>query len=154
MVSKLSKIWSRMFILDPDLWFLPIPDPRSRGSKSTRSWIWIRNIALLSIVIFGSGINIPDFFGQKGNDLLWQKKSLYQFKTFCFDLYVFVLSRNVPLCKRHFPDQIKLFCFVPESLGQYRNDLLLINFFLDQIKMFCFVPEPMGQKGKNCFWYK
>jgi hypothetical protein len=35
-VSKLSKIWSGMIIPDPDLDFIPIPDPGSRGSKRHR----------------------------------------------------------------------------------------------------------------------
>jgi hypothetical protein len=35
-VSKLSKIWSGMFIPDPDLDFLPIPDPGSSGFGSAR----------------------------------------------------------------------------------------------------------------------
>jgi hypothetical protein len=46
-VSKLSEIWSGLFIPDPDtdrdLNFLPIPDPRSRGQKGTGSRIRIRN---------------------------------------------------------------------------------------------------------------
>jgi hypothetical protein len=44
--SKLSEIWSGMFIPDPDLDFLPIPDPGSRGQKGTGSRIRIRNTAL------------------------------------------------------------------------------------------------------------
>jgi hypothetical protein len=45
---KLSDIWSGMFIPDPDLYFLPIPDPRSRGQKGTgsRSQIRIRYTAV------------------------------------------------------------------------------------------------------------
>ncbi len=39
MVSKLSEIWSGMFVTDPDLIFLPIPDPRSRSQKGTGSRI-------------------------------------------------------------------------------------------------------------------
>ncbi len=39
MISKLSKIRSGFFILDPDPDFLPIPDPRSRGRKGTGSRI-------------------------------------------------------------------------------------------------------------------
>ncbi len=34
-VSKLSEIWSRLFILDPDPDILPIPDPGSRGQTQT-----------------------------------------------------------------------------------------------------------------------
>ncbi len=49
-VSKLSEIWSGMFIPDPDpgpdLNFLPIPDPGSRDQKGTASRI--RNFATLS----------------------------------------------------------------------------------------------------------
>ncbi len=45
MVSKLWKIWSKLFIPDPDADFLPIPDPGSRGQKGTGSRIRIRNIA-------------------------------------------------------------------------------------------------------------
>ncbi len=45
-VSKLSEIWSRMFSPDPDLHFLPIPDPGSRGQKGTGSRIRIRTTAL------------------------------------------------------------------------------------------------------------
>ncbi len=43
MVSKLKKIWSGLFIPDPDpdADFLPIPDPGVK--KGTRSWIRIRN---------------------------------------------------------------------------------------------------------------
>jgi hypothetical protein len=37
MVSKLSEIWSGLFIPDPDPDFLPIPDPGSRGQKGTGS---------------------------------------------------------------------------------------------------------------------
>ncbi len=36
-VSELSEIWSGMFIPDPDLDFLPIPDRGSRGQKETGS---------------------------------------------------------------------------------------------------------------------
>ncbi len=39
MVSKLWKIWSGMFIPDPDADYLPIPDPGSRGQKGTGSRI-------------------------------------------------------------------------------------------------------------------
>ncbi len=43
-VSKLSEIWSGMFILILDLDFLPIPNPGSRGQKKgTGSRIRIRN---------------------------------------------------------------------------------------------------------------
>ncbi len=42
-VSKLSEIWSGLFIPDPDPDFLPIPDPVSRGHKGHR----IRNTAFL-----------------------------------------------------------------------------------------------------------
>jgi hypothetical protein len=38
-VSKPSKILSWIFIPDPDLVFLPISDPGSRGQKDTRSRI-------------------------------------------------------------------------------------------------------------------
>ncbi len=37
MVSKLSGIWSWLFIPDPDPDFLPIPDPGSRGQKGIGS---------------------------------------------------------------------------------------------------------------------
>ncbi len=37
MVSKLSEIWSGLFIPDPDPDFLPIPDSGSRGQKCTGS---------------------------------------------------------------------------------------------------------------------
>ncbi len=43
MVSKLHKIWSWLFISDPDPDFLPIPDPGSRGEKGTGSRIRIRD---------------------------------------------------------------------------------------------------------------
>ncbi len=36
-VSKLSEIWSRLFIPDPDPDFLPNPDPGPRGQKGTGS---------------------------------------------------------------------------------------------------------------------
>ncbi len=39
MVSKLSEIWSVLFIPNPDHDFLPIPDPGSRGRKGTGSRI-------------------------------------------------------------------------------------------------------------------
>ncbi len=39
MVSKLSEIWSGLFIPDPDPDLLPIPDPGSRGQKDTGSGI-------------------------------------------------------------------------------------------------------------------
>ncbi len=78
MVSRLSKLWSGLFIPDPDSDFLPIPDPGSRGQKGTGSRI--RNTAVsgaIYIYIFilldpryrnrdgqnqdlGSAINIPD----------------------------------------------------------------------------------------------
>ncbi len=47
-VSKLSEIWSEMFILyqDPDLDFLPIPDPGSRVQKGTGSRSRIRDTDL------------------------------------------------------------------------------------------------------------
>ncbi len=35
-VYKLSEIWSGLFIPDPDLDFLPIPDSRIQGSKMHR----------------------------------------------------------------------------------------------------------------------
>ncbi len=38
-VSKLREIWSGLFIPDPDPYFLPIPDPGSRGQKGTGFWI-------------------------------------------------------------------------------------------------------------------
>ncbi len=38
-VTKLSEIWSRLFIPDPDPGFLPILDPGSRGKKGTGSQI-------------------------------------------------------------------------------------------------------------------
>jgi hypothetical protein len=37
---------NREWILDPDLDFLPIPDPKSRNQKGTGSQFRIRNIAL------------------------------------------------------------------------------------------------------------
>ncbi len=101
---------------------------------------------------------------------------LYQFKTFCFNLSVFGLTRNVPLCLRQFLDQIKLFCFVPKFLGRNRKDLqlkrlilhhirtfwfdlllfglnrnipLCLRQFLDQNKLFFFVPESLGQNGND-----
>ncbi len=46
MVSKLSVMWSGLFIPDPDPDFLPIPDPGSRGQKGTGSRIRIRNTLL------------------------------------------------------------------------------------------------------------
>ncbi len=46
MVSKLEKIWSGLFIPDPDADFLPIPDPGSRGQKGTGSRIRICNTVL------------------------------------------------------------------------------------------------------------
>ncbi len=42
-VTKLSEIWSGLFIPDPDPDFLPIPNPRSRGKKATGTRI--RNTA-------------------------------------------------------------------------------------------------------------
>ncbi len=101
---------------------------------------------------------------------------LYQFKTFCFNLSVFGLTRNVLLCLRQFLNQIKLFCFVPIFLGQNRKDLqlkrlflhhirtfwfdlllfrlnrnipLCLRQFLDQNKLFSFVPESLGQNGND-----
>ncbi len=44
--SKLSEIWSWLFIPDPDPDFLPIPDPGSRDQKGTGSRIRIRNTEL------------------------------------------------------------------------------------------------------------
>jgi hypothetical protein len=44
-VSKLPEIWSGMFIPDPDLDLLPIPDPGSRGQKSIGSRIRIHDTA-------------------------------------------------------------------------------------------------------------
>jgi hypothetical protein len=41
-VSKLSEIWSGMFIPDPEIDFLPIPDFGSRGQKGTGSRNLIR----------------------------------------------------------------------------------------------------------------
>ena len=41
-ISKLSKIWSWMFIPDPN-WFLPIQDPVSSGQKGIGSRIRIHN---------------------------------------------------------------------------------------------------------------
>ncbi len=41
-VYKLSEIWSRMFIPDQDLDFLPMPNPGSSGQKDTGSRIRIR----------------------------------------------------------------------------------------------------------------
>ncbi len=43
-VSKLSEIWSGMFIPDPDLDFLPIPNPESRDQEGSGSCIRIRNL--------------------------------------------------------------------------------------------------------------
>ncbi len=51
MVSKLSEIWSWLFIPDPDPDFLSIPDPGSRGQKGNGSQILIRNTAKT----YGSG---------------------------------------------------------------------------------------------------
>jgi hypothetical protein len=62
-VSKLSEIWSGLFIPDPDPDFLPIPDPgpgvkkasvpRSRGQKGTgsriRNTVWKALIYILSL---------------------------------------------------------------------------------------------------------
>ncbi len=42
-ISKLSEIWSGLFLPNPDPDFLAIPDTWSRGQKSTRSRIRIRN---------------------------------------------------------------------------------------------------------------
>ncbi len=44
-VSNLSEIWSGMFIPDPKLDFLPIPDPGFTGQNGTGSRIRIRNTA-------------------------------------------------------------------------------------------------------------
>ncbi len=101
----------------------------------------------------------PRLFWPKRKRSALAKKSLYQFKMFCFDLYVFVLTRNVPLCIRHFLDQIKLFCFVPESLGQYRNDLLLIILFLTESKCFASIYKFFYYIGRfrfasDNFWTK
>jgi hypothetical protein len=59
-----------------------LPDPRSRGSKSTGSRIRIRNTALLSIVILGAGINISDqrqqhWFGTRNPDVFNVDDRLY-----------------------------------------------------------------------------
>jgi hypothetical protein len=43
-VSKLSEIWSKIFIPDPDLDFLPIPDPGFTGQEGTEFRIRIRTI--------------------------------------------------------------------------------------------------------------
>ncbi len=56
-VSKLSEIWSWLFIPDPDPDFLPIPDPGSMGQKSTESRIRISNTAWYSIWIL---VNVAD----------------------------------------------------------------------------------------------
>jgi hypothetical protein len=50
-VAKLSKIWSGLFIPDPDPDFLPIPDPGSRGQKGTGSRIWIPNTGISSCLL-------------------------------------------------------------------------------------------------------
>ncbi len=42
-VSKLSAVCSGMLILDPDLDFLPIPDPGVKKAPDPGSQIWIRN---------------------------------------------------------------------------------------------------------------
>jgi hypothetical protein len=68
---------------------------------------------------------------------------------FCFDLLVFGLNRNDPLCLRQFPDKIKLLCFVPEFLGQNENDLLATQLFMYQIKMFCFRSDSEQTKSKR-----
>ncbi len=105
-----------------------------------------------------------------------QENFLYRFKTFCFDLYVFGLTGNVPLYMRQLPDQIKLFCFVPDFwpkrkrstsakkifctnskrfasiymfFGLNRNVPLCIRQYLDQLKLVCFVPESLGQNGND-----
>jgi hypothetical protein len=38
-VSKLSKIWSGMFFPDPDLDFLPIPDPGVKKARDPQHWL-------------------------------------------------------------------------------------------------------------------
>ncbi len=50
-VSKVSEIWSGMFIPDPNVNFLPIPDPRPRVKKAPDpgSRIWIRNSQLYDV---------------------------------------------------------------------------------------------------------
>jgi hypothetical protein len=61
-VSKLSEKLSGMFNLDPGSGFFPIPDPGSRGQKSTGSLIRIRNTGFLFLIgILPSRIWIPDF---------------------------------------------------------------------------------------------
>jgi hypothetical protein len=85
MVSKPSEIISGMFIPDPDLDFLPIPDPVFRSKKCTRSQIPDRNcntefeakkkvgqliFSLSSFVaVVGSGIWDPGWIKVRMRDL-------------------------------------------------------------------------------------
>ncbi len=57
-VSKLSEIWSGMFIPDPNLDFLPIPNPRSRAQKGTGSRI--RNTAGYEITDMNSDLKLQE----------------------------------------------------------------------------------------------
>jgi hypothetical protein len=56
-VFKLSEVCSGMLIPDPDLDFLPIPNPGSRGQKGTGSRIRIRNTEKYHFLKTSNGFN-------------------------------------------------------------------------------------------------
>ncbi len=85
--SKLSEIWSKMFIPDLDLNFFPILDPGPRGQKGTGSWIRNTGMSMSQISAF------PKYLRQfRTKSSKNSFKKLFPFSWFCLSAYLSSLS--------------------------------------------------------------
>ncbi len=96
-------------------WFSPFSKISAKSKNRVYSW--------------GGGGGHRIFRPKRKQSASAKKIFCTNFKTFCFNLYVFGLTRNVPLYMGQFPDQIKLFCFVPDFLAKRKRSALRRKFF-------------------------
>jgi magnesium-transporting ATPase (P-type) len=93
-----------MFIPDPDLDFLSIPDPGSRGQKGTGSWIRIRNTG------YRYTVSVLKVYGISSTSFVNDKFCLCRHKT--FGLNELVVGEEEPVWKKY--------------LEQFKNPLIIL----------------------------
>ncbi len=128
-VSKLSEIWSKMFIPDPDLDFLPIPDPGPGVKKApdsgsaTLAFIMIycflkSSVIFLGVVIFVFPLPVP-IRGRKWKFLAWSFSHIYQI-FYIYGRSVFRIRNNSNILMKN---ARFLFLILHEEFSSYMRSL-------------------------------